>query len=62
MNATPAQIRNTKNAMADAEGFCRHIARRVAEIDSIEHHPELAALSDEAKAHVEALRKARINL
>ena len=48
--------------MADAEGFCRHVARRVDEIDGIEHHPELAALIDEAKAHVEALRKARINL
>ena len=62
MNATPARLRNAKNAMADAEGFCRHVARRVGEIDGIEHHPELAALIDEAKAHAEALRKARINL
>jgi hypothetical protein len=62
MNATPAKLRNAKNAMADAEGFCRHVARRVAEIDGIEHHPELVALIDEAKAHVAALRKTRINL
>jgi len=62
MNATPAQIRNTKNTMADAEGFCRHVARRVAKIDGIDHQPELVALIDEAKAHVEALRKARVNL
>ena len=62
MNATHAKLRSAKNVMADAEGFCRHVARRVAEIDDIDRQPELVALIDEAKAHVEALRKARMDL
>ncbi|MFO7858792.1 MAG: hypothetical protein R6V11_07715 [Ectothiorhodospiraceae bacterium] len=62
MYATPARRSRAKSAMAEAEGFCRHVARAVAEIDGVDRQPELAALIDEAKAHVEALRKARINL
>ena len=62
MNATPAHISKVKNAMAAAEGFCRHVARAVAEIEDIDLRPEMQAVIDEARAHIKALRQARINL
>ena len=56
------RISKAKNVMAEVEGFCRHVARLVAEIDNVEHDAELMALIDEATGHIDALRQARINL
>jgi len=62
MNATPARISKARNVMAEVEGFCRHIIRAVGELEDIDYRPEMQAVIDEAKAHVQALRQARINL
>ena len=62
MNATTARTKNAKEAMADAESLIRDLVYHLREDGILEHQPEIAALVDEAKAHVEALRKARIDL
>ena len=62
MNATPARISKAKNVMAEVEGFCRHLVRAVGELEDIDYRPEMQAVIDEAKAHIKALRQARINL
>ena len=62
MNATPAQTKKAKEAMAEVESYIRELVYQLRADGILDSHPELAALIDEAKAHVEALRKARINL
>ena len=62
MNATLAQTKNAKVALADAESLLREMVWQMRQDGIIESHPELAALADQAKATVESLRKARINL
>jgi len=62
MNATPARTKKAKQAMAEVESYIRELVHRLREDGLLDHHPEIAALADEAKAHVKALRKARINL
>jgi hypothetical protein len=55
-------MRKAKQAMAEVESYIRELVHRLREDGILDCHPEIAALADEAKAHVEALRKARINL
>jgi len=62
MNATPARTKKAEEAMAEVESYIRELVHRLREDGLLDHHPEIAALADEAKAHVKALRKARINL
>jgi len=62
MAATPAKIKNAKVALADAESLIREMVWQMRQDGIVESHPELAALADQAKATVESLRKARINL
>ena len=62
MNATPAATRRAKAAMADTESYIRDVVHQLRELGLLDHHPEIAALADEAKAQVESLRKARISL
>ena len=62
MNATSARTKNAKEAMADAEGLIRDLVYHLREDGILDHHPEIAALADEAKAAVEALRRARTDL
>jgi hypothetical protein len=62
MNATPAKTENAKVALADAESLIREMVWQMRQDGILESHPELAALADQAKATVESLRKARINL
>jgi len=62
MNATPARTKKAKEAMAEVESYIRELVYRLREDGILESHPEIAALADEAKATVEGLRKARINL
>ena len=62
MAATPARVKKAKETMADAESHLRELIRQLREDGVLDSHPEIAALADEAKAHVEGLRKARINL
>jgi len=62
MNATPARTKKAKEAMAEVESYIRDLVYRLREDGVLDHHPEVAALADEAKVHVECLRKARINL
>ena len=62
MNTTPARTKKAKEAMAEVESCIRELVYRLREDGVLESHPEIAALADEAKVHVEALRKARINL
>ena len=56
------RISKAKNVMAEVESYIRELVHRLREDGVLDHHPEIAALADEAKAHVQALRKARINL
>jgi len=62
MNATPARTKKAKEAMAEVESYIRELVYRLRTDGVLDHHPEIAALADEAKARVECLRKARINL
>jgi len=62
MNATPARTKKAKEVMAEVESYIRELVCLLRADGLLDHHPEIAALADEAKAHVEALRKARINL
>jgi len=62
MNAMPARTKKAKEALADAESLIRDLVYHLREDGILEHHAEIAALVDEAKAHVAALRKARVNL
>ena len=62
MNATPARTKKAKDAMAEAESYIRELVHQLRADGVIDHHPEIAALADEAKARTDALRKARINL
>ena len=62
MNATPARTKKAKEAMAEVESYIRELVHQLREDGILDHHPEIAALADEAKAHVEGLRKARIDL
>jgi len=62
MNATPARTKKAKQAMAEVESYIRELVYQLREDGLLDHHPEIAALADEAKARVEALRKARVNL
>ena len=62
MNATPARVKKAKEAMADAESHLRELIRQMREDGILDTHPEISALADEAKAQVEGLRQARINL
>ena len=62
MNATPAQTKNAKVALADAESLLREMVWQMRQDGILESHPELASLADQAKTTVESLRKARINL
>jgi hypothetical protein len=62
MNATPARTKKAKEAMAEVESYIRDLVHQLREHGILDHHPEIVALADEAKAHVEGLRKARINL
>ena len=62
MNATLAQTKNAKVALADAESLLREMVWQMRQDGILESHPELAALADQAKTTVESLRKARINL
>ena len=60
--ATPARIKKAKHTMAEVERYVRELVHQLREDGVLDHHPEIAGLADEAKAQVEALRKARINL
>lgn len=62
MNATPARTKKAKEAMADAESYIRDLIHQMREDGVLDHYPEIAALADEAKAHAEQLRSARIDL
>ena len=62
MDATPARTKKAKEVMADAESYLRELIYQLREDGILETHPHIAALADEAKAQVEGLRKARINL
>ena len=62
MTATPARTKKAKQAMAEVESYIRELVHQLRADDLLDHHPEIAALADEAKAHVEVLRKARIDL
>jgi len=62
MNATPARTKKAKQAMAEVESYIRELVHQLCTDGLLDHRPEIAALADEAKAHVEALRKARIDL
>lgn len=59
MNATPAGIKNAKRAMTHAEDYILELVRRLQEDGVLDHHPEIAALADEAKTHAEGLRRSR---
>jgi hypothetical protein len=62
MNATPARTKKAKQAMAEVESYIRELVHQLRTDGILDQHAEIAALADEAKARVEALRKARINL
>jgi len=62
MNETPARTKMAKEAMAEVESYIRELVHQLRADGVLDHHPEIAALADEAKATVEGLRKARINL
>ncbi len=62
MYATPARRSRAKDAMAEVESYIRELVYQLRTDGILDHHPEIAAMADEAKAHVEALGKARINL
>ena len=62
MNATPARTKKAKEAMAEVESYIRELVCQLRADSLLDHRPEIAALADEAKAHVEALRKARVDL
>ena len=62
MNATPRTIKNAKATMSDAESLLREIADAIQQDGAGEHYPELAAMADEARAHVKALRHDRREL
>ena len=62
MGATPARTKKAREVMADAESYLRELIHQLRELGVLDHHPEIAALADEAKAQVEGLRKARVNL
>ena len=62
MNATPARTKKAKEMMTDAENYIRNLIDRLREDGVLDHYPEIAALADEAKAHTDALRRARIDL
>ena len=56
MNATPARTKKAKEAMAEVESYIRELVWQMRQDGIVENHPEIAALADEAKAHVKALR------
>lgn len=62
MNATPARTKKAKEAMAEVESYIRELVHQLLADGLLDHHPEIAALADEARHQVEGLRKARINL
>ena len=62
MKATLARTKKAKEAMAEVESYIRELVYRLREDGIRDHHPEIAALADEAKTQVEGLRRARINL
>jgi hypothetical protein len=62
MTATPARTKKAKETMVDAEGYIRELIHQLREDGVLDHYPEIAALADEAKAQVDGLRQARINL
>jgi hypothetical protein len=62
MNATPARTRKARKAMAEAESYIHELVCHLRGDGLLDHHPEIAALADEAQAHMKALREARIGL
>ena len=62
MSTTPAKMKKAKEAMANAESILHELIYQAREDGALSHHPEIAALADEAKTQVKNLRNARINL
>ena len=59
---TPAKRKNVKRSLLEAESYIRELVCQLREDGILDSYPEIAALADEAKAQVEGLRQARINL